>query len=375
MAQVLRPRRGKEHEAHLKLKSPVFLRALQHPCAAMSNGNRAKRQNTQSANASASYVDPGMDLDDVVAIANGSDSDGESILAKVQRIADSQREEFAKSQELVVSTITAHVDRKTAKLERGFLQHEERLGSVESKQTQFEARQAALEAKQEEFSRQLLLAQKAGVEREDLAGDAFDRPANLEVIRVSTRQFVTLDAVRTAITPWMGDTVAIDPESWKLVAGTPVGKGFVIKFLLSPIQNARAVNAAMGKLKNDEGEYLEFHARAADSSEVKLRLDRDENHRARTMRRMAMSMVTALKSQREDIPNIHFRRNQRKGMVSVFGDRTPIATMDPETPTIVEDSFKWNYLALANLEIDRPALVEKTLELLEDPTEAVEWRL
>ena len=49
--------------------------------------------------------------------------------------------------------------------------------------------------------------------------------------------------------------------------------------------------------------------------------------------------------------------------------------MDPESPTIVEDSFKWNYLALAHFEIDRPALLERSLELLEDPTEAVEWRL
>ncbi len=62
-------------------------------------------------------------------------------------------------------------------------------------------------------------------------------------------------------------------------------------------------------------------------------------------------------------------------MVSVFGDRTPIATMDPETVNITEESFKWNYLALASLEIDRPALLERTLELLEDPTEAVEWRV
>ena len=131
-----------------------------------------------------------------------------------------------------------------------------------------------------------------------MANDSFDRPANLEIVRASARQFVTVDAVRTSLTPWMHTTVDLDPESWKVVAGTPVGKGFAIKFLLSPIQNARAVNAAMGKLKDDEGEYRVFNAKAADGSEVKLRLDRDENNRARTMRRMAMSMVTALKAQR-----------------------------------------------------------------------------
>ena len=139
-----------------------------------------------------------------------------------------------------------------------------------------------------------------------------------------------------------------------------------------------AENQTMGCIKKEDGTYHEFMAVAADASANRIRLDRDENPKARTQRRMAAVFKGVVANKYPNIENVHFRRNQKLERTTVHvggGAGTPLCTFVPTSDRIEPAFFLWNYAAVTQYEIDKEAIVESTMEQLDNPEESVEWRV
>ena len=224
-----------------------------------------------------------------------------------------------------------------------------------------------------DMEKQYKLAKETSIQREHVLSDKFDRPPNLEILRISTRKAVTNAAISDAIAPWLSEHVGINAEEWKVVAGNPPGKGFYVHFLQVPHVNARYVDSAMSKLKDDAGTWREFMAKAPDASNNKLRVEKDENPRARTQRRMAAVMLKTLLDDNKELENVHIRRNPRKCMVSIFAGDLGVCTMEPTSAEVAKEFFLWNPEAIDKLVLDKEELLDKTMLLLGRPEERIEW--
>ena len=222
---------------------------------------------------------------------------------------------------------------------------------------------------------QLAAGKKQSVERADLEADNFERPANFEVIRISSKKVLTINAVGIALAPWLKDSVGIDADAWKIVSSSSSGKHFVLKFNLLPIQNARLVHKAMGTIKNEDGSFRTFEAIAADHSTNKLLVARDENPKARTQRRMAACLKKTTMEKYPNLENVHYRRNPKLEKTTMYIGDTPLCTMAPNADTIVADFFLWDYEAISKFQLDKNIIIDNTLKLLDNPEESIQWRV
>ena len=152
----------------------------------------------------------------------------------------------------------------------------------------------------------------------------------MEKLRVSAKKFVTIDAIRTGLTPFMGDVVGIDPDAWKVAIEGGNGKRFAITFNFLPLANARLVNKAMGSLKLPDGSFRQFSALGPDDNPVELRLDRDENSKARTQRRMSAVVRKAIATIYPNRPNVHQRRNNKMDRVTIYSEKNTSLHTPPD---------------------------------------------
>ena len=134
-----------------------------------------------------------------------------------------------------------------------------------------------LEQKQQQIQKSLTLANQTAVSREDVQSVRFDRPANLEIIKVSAKMVVTKSAVETALHPFLQEVCGFGNDSWKVVPSTPPGKVFNLKFNFNPLTNAEMVTKTMASLRDDTGAFRKVFCKKPDDSQELIRLDRDEN--------------------------------------------------------------------------------------------------
>ena len=279
---------------------------------------------------------------------------------------------------MLLADVGVLVDKKCAKLEHTAMQHEERIGATEDRQRLLEKRQDDLAREHKSLAEQLSIAKKQTFERADVESDNFDRPPNLEIIRITAKKALTTEAVKNSLAPWLNEVVGMDCESWKIVVANQSGKVFFLKFCFLPLQNSRAVNKAMGCIKNEDGSYRKFTAEAADSTVNCIRLDRDENPKSRTQRRMAAVFKGVVANKYPNIDSVNFRRNQKLERTTVYvgeGSGTPLCTFAPKSDTIEASYFLWNYDAVAEFKIDKDKVIEATIEQLDNPDESIEWRV
>ena len=246
---------------------------------------------------------------------------------------------------------------------------------MESQQLLLLKRQDDLAREHKTLAEQLSVAKKQTVERADVEADNFDRPPNLEVIRITSKKPLATEAVKTALAPWLSEVVGLDSDSWKIVVANQSGKGFLLKFCFLPLQNSRTVNKAMECIKKEDGTFREFTTVAADSSVNRIRLDRDENPKSRAQRRMAAVFKGVVADTYPDLENVHFRRNQKLERTTVFVGATPLCTFAPTSHRIDPSFFLWNYDAVTEYKIDKAAVIRDTLAKLDNPEESIEWRV
>ena len=314
----------------------------------------------------------------VGAMEQASDSDGDipSKLAGMfaaQNVANAAT--AAKLQQDVLAGVQELVDKKIEKVQKQQNQLAEKVDGLEQDHLGLAAQVGELQAIQTKMADEFRLARRESIEREEVASDRFDRPASQEFIRISSRKVVSVEAVSGALAPWLADTCHFRGDEWKLIVGQVPGKQFVLKFLQVPLSNARMVSTAMSSLKDEEGVYRIFEATAADGSKNQLRIDRDENERSRTQRRMGAVLLKAIEKVGPKPVDLRIRRDHRKGMLSIFGGGDGICTMVPTSTQVTRDYFKWNNPALMELGLDKSALLDEALALLERPEDNIQWCL
>lgn len=124
-----------------------------------------------------------------------------------------------------------------------------------------------------------------------------------------------------------------------------------------------------------------------DGAEETFRVDRDENIKSRTQRRMSAclrkvlddllpaSEPNELLQKILDDKRIHVRRDSKKGRNSLFLGGDGLCTMSPVSPNITRESFLWNLPTLETYEIDKTALLDAVMPMFDRPEDTIEWSL
>jgi len=217
---------------------------------------------------------------------------------------------------------------------------------------------------------QLRMANRAAITREDLRNDNFDRPPNLEIIRVNVTRYATKRAVLDALGPWLAE-IGITDEQWILVGNEPQGRSFYIRFQINSLSAARLVQAALANLKDASGSWRTISCKLANDQMEKLHIGADESEKVRTKRRMAACVKRAIGELYPSIPNVHYKFFKE----AIYSDKTAICRLAPTSCEVERDMFLWNKASLPTLKIDKATLLDKTMQFSQRADEDVEWSL
>jgi hypothetical protein len=232
-----------------------------------------------------------------------------------------------------------------------------------------------MEKDMEKMAQQLAMATNGNTPtREEIESDVFDRPPIPNVLRLSTKRFINKSAIGEAVRDWLVDVCEIEQTSWK-ITGRDSGKDFLINFVGPPLVGARLVNKAMGNLKDDNDVYRKFTAKRMDGAEETFRVDRDENGKSRTQRRMSACLRKVIEEKLPDLEQLHIRKDFKKGKNTIFLGKDGLCTMRPKSPIISRDAFLWDLGTIAKFEIDRDALIDAVMPMFERPEDTIEWSL
>jgi len=110
-------------------------------------------------------------------------------------------------------------------------------------------------------------------------------------------------------------------------------------------------------------------------AEHPLRVDRDENSKTRTQRKMAACLIKVVSERHPDFKDLHIRRDYKKGRVSLFVGSEGLCTMVPKSSEITRDAFFWDLETVKTLKVDREELITLTMPLFERPEDNIQWCL
>lgn len=227
-----------------------------------------------------------------------------------------------------------------------------------------------LKTKTSTLEDQLQIAKKSAITREDLKSIAFDRPANLEIIKVNAKSYVSKSSVEESLAIWLlGND--IKPESYVLEGNEPQGKYFTVRFQVNPLANARMVDTALQSLKMSNGSRKDVTVTLPNKRVEKLHIGGDENDLSRTKRRMATCLKKALLAIDPELQNVHYKQYQDQ----VYVDDVKLCLVAPKSTNVQRTEFWWNLQALPKLHLEKEALLDKVWTFLHKPEEDVQWSL
>ncbi len=134
--------------------------------------------------------------------AMGPDSD---LSGMFQEHLERQQQSQAKSNEQLLGQVKAYVDTKTHKLEQQILSTDSKVDAVATSHDKLHKQVQDIQKQQNDLEQKMHLANAKAISREDVQSNRFDRPANLEVIKVSAQKYTTSLAVTDAVAPWLGE--------------------------------------------------------------------------------------------------------------------------------------------------------------------------
>ena len=228
----------------------------------------------------------------------------------------------------------------------------------------------SLQERQGVLENQLRMANQSAITREDLRNDNFDRPPNLEIIRVNVTRYAAKRAVHDALGPWLAE-IGITDEQWILVGNEPQGKRFHIRFQINPLSAARLVQTALANLKDSSGNYRTISCKLANNQMEKLHIGPDESEKVRTKRRMAACVKKAVGELYPKLPNVHYKFFKE----AIYTEETGICFLAPTSSQVERDMFLWNNASLPGLGINKATLLDKTMQFSQRADTDVEWSL
>ena len=280
---------------------------------------------------------------------------------------EEQNTRSAKASNELLSDFTKATEARFKQHDNQIASINERVGGVQATQDQHGEKLTQLEQDQKQLRDALRLANEHSLTRDMVETDQFDRPPNIEIVRISAGRFVSKISVENAIRPWLGEA-EIPEESWKLVGGTPNGRNFVLRFLQNPYTSAKLVNDCLGKLKDEEGNWRKFEADMVNGAKAKLHIGRDENPKTRCTRRLAKCFQEAILHFNPTLPEVHYRPKK----YAVYSGKEGVCKLDLKSENISVGDFLWNYPVVdkPELNIDKDAIIQKSIELFNDE---IQW--
>ena len=328
-------------------------------------------------------------------IGSGSNSSGANGVTGISKsdimsLLAQQQDEVLQSNRVLLSEALDQTHTRTSKLLATFGEGiQEQLGVVNARVSNVESETAELKSEvnimrslvaevQSEQKRQaevLLLAQRGGLTRTELDLDNFERPANLEIVQITSPKFVSMASVENAIKPHMG-SLQIPDDHWTLVGNTQ-GKRFTIEFAQNPYTSAKLAQKVTKGLYVD-GSWTSIFAQTAkpdregNFEKVKLFIGPDQSPVEKATNFMLKKFVEACETVH---PEFEFSFWKAKAVVQVLweGKKKALAIMRPTSPTVDETMVKWDPVLVTKVKKTEILAVFKNLVI--DPIEATEWCL
>ena len=270
------------------------------------------------------------------------------------------------------------------KMEGRFCAVESRVGKVETTVsgmatdlTQLQSSIVEIQKEQQRQAEALLLANRTGVLTwADLQSDEFDRPPNIEVVRVSCPKFVSKSSIENALTPFLSD-LGYPKETWS-VTGNEGGKEFFVQFLQNALTSAKNVKHVLQNLKVN-GKYRIFMAETVKvdpttgkPQSAKLFVSGDQNPKQKAVRFMCTKFTEVCKSQ---YPNMEW--SYYDGVVQFCEEgekfREGLAIMLPTKSSVDRTMVQWDNTLVDKFKFDKTKILDLFETMSAGPAAAKEW--
>ena len=270
------------------------------------------------------------------------------------------------------------------KMEGRFCAVEGRMGKVETTVsgmatdlTQLQSSIVEIQKEQQRQAEALLLANRTGVLTwADLQSDEFDRPPNIEVVRVSCPKFVSKSSIENALTPFLSD-LGYPKETWS-VTGNEGGKEFFVQFLQNALTSAKNVKHVLQNLKVN-GKYRIFMAETVKVDQTtgkpqsaKLFVSGDQNPKQKAVRFMCIKFTEVCKSQ---YPNMEW--SYYDGVVQFCEEgekfREGLAIMLPTKSSVDRTMVQWDNTLVDKFKFDKTKILDLFETMSAGPAAAKEW--
>ena len=146
---------------------------------------------------------------------------------------------------------------------------------------------ADCEANQAKQAQLLQMADANGcITRAEVNIGDFDRPVNLEILRIGSPKFVSVASIQNAITPFICG-IGFPADTWT-IQGNSDGRNFSVQFLQNAFTNAKNVDKCVGNLKDKDGWKTLFAETANKTIDgtfetCKLHVGKNQNDKTRTI--------------------------------------------------------------------------------------------
>ena len=328
-------------------------------------------------------------------VGNGSGSGASSSVGMVgitkrdilSLLAD-QQEVATQANKMLLSEALAQTTTRNTQLLATFGEGiQEQLGAVNDRVSNVEGETAELKSEvkqmrtlvaevQSEQKRQaevLLLAQRGGLTRAELDLDNFERPANLEIVQITSPKYVSLASVENAIKPHMG-SLQIPDDHWTVVGNTQ-GKRFSIQFAQNAYTSAKLAQKVTKGLFVD-GSWTAIYAetakpdRAGKFEQVKLFIGPDQSPVEKATHFMLKKFVEACETVH---PELEFTFWKARAVVQVIweGKKKVLSKMLPTASAVDETMVQWDPVMVKKFK--KAEILAAFKNLVIDPIDATEW--
>ena len=328
-------------------------------------------------------------------VGNGSGSGASSSVGMVgitkrdilSLLAD-QQEVATQANKMLLSEALAQTTTRNTQLLATFGEGiQEQLGQVNSRVTnvendtselktevkQMRALVAEVQTEQKRQADALLLANRGGLTRAELDLDNFERPANLEIVSITSPKFVSLASVENAIKPHMG-SLQIPSENWSIVGNTQ-GKRFTMQFAQNAYTSAKLAQQVCKGLFVD-GSWTAIYAETAkpdregNFEKVKLFIGPDQSPIEKATHFMLKKFVEACEKVH---PEHEFTFWKARGVVQVVweGKKKVLSKMLPTSAAVDETMVQWDPTMVNKFK--KAEILAAFKNLVIDPIDATEW--
>jgi hypothetical protein len=200
----------------------------------------------------------------------------------------------------------------------------------------------------------MALARDSALSQDILDNDEFDRPLQLDTLRVGTATPVTKEALLEATKTWMAD-LKLSDEMWTL-NGPTTGKQFSLRFLGLPVVAARWAKKANTSLKQNDGTWKDILVEDGNGGTTKLFIGEDRNPKMLVQDRLGRRIAAAV---RDLHPKMHVFYRKRDS--TVFIESKPV--IRPVADSREDFRFLWDHAQVDRIGLVKATIMEKLHEL------------